>query len=59
MGETYGANGVSTAYAKLFVAAPDLVAALEYIVSWDPDRGKWNPETARDLARAAIAKARS
>ena len=30
-----------------------LLEALKYIMNWTPD--KWNPETARDLARAAIA----
>ena len=32
-----------------------LLEALKYIMNWTPD--KWNPETARDLARAAIAAA--
>ena len=30
-----------------------LLEALKYIMNWTPD--KWNPETARDLARAAIS----
>ena len=32
-----------------------LLEALKYIMNWTP--AKWNPETARDLARAAIAAA--
>jgi len=32
-----------------------LLEALKYIMNWTPD--KWNPETARELARAAIAAA--
>lgn len=41
---------------RLIAAAPDLLAALEYIVGWNPS--DWSAETARDLARAAIAKAK-
>lgn len=66
-----GANGRSVAYvihndderkqqrpdAALIAAAPAMLEALEYITSWNPDKGKWNPETARDLANAALAKA--
>ena len=44
------------ANARLIAAAPDLLAALEYIMAWTPN--DWNAETARDMARAAIAKAR-
>lgn len=46
------------ANARLIAAAPELLAALEYIVNWSPDAGKWNAETARDQALAAIAKAK-
>jgi hypothetical protein len=45
-----------SANARLIAAAPELLAALEYIVGWNSHA--WNTETARDLARAAIAKAR-
>ena len=41
--------------AKLMAAAPQLLAALQYIVAWSPNA--WNAETARDLARKAIAAA--
>lgn len=34
-------------------AHDDLVAALRYITEWYPDG--WSPETARDMARAALA----
>jgi hypothetical protein len=44
--------------ARLIAAAPDLLAALEYILDWSPDGSKWSGETARDMGRAAIAKAR-
>ena len=40
----------------LFAAAPSLLAALEYIVGWNPD--DWSAEKARDLARKAIAQAK-
>lgn len=43
------------ANARLIAAAPDLLDALRYIVEWNPDN--WSAERARDLARAAIAKA--
>ena len=43
---------------RLVASAPDLLAALEYIVAWSPDAEKWNAETARDKAAAAIAKAK-
>ena len=43
------------ANSRLIAAAPDLLAALEYIVGWNPT--DWKAEEARDLARAAIAKA--
>lgn len=41
--------------ADLIAAAPDLLAALQYIVAWNPE--DWSAEQARDMARAAIAKA--
>jgi hypothetical protein len=41
--------------ARLIAAAPELLEALQYIVGWNPD--DWSAETARDRARAAIAKA--
>lgn len=50
--------GEPRANAILIAAAPDLLAALEYIVAWSPDAEKWNAETARDKAAAAIAKAK-
>ena len=52
-----GVDGFSEgeANARLIAAAPDLLAALQYIAGWQPEN--WNPETARDMARAAIAKA--
>lgn len=34
----------------------DMLAALEYIVAWNPKT--WSAEKARDMAKAAIAKAR-
>ena len=40
----------------LIAAAPDMLAALEYIINWD--RNTWSAATARDMARAAIAKAK-
>jgi hypothetical protein len=40
----------------LIAAAPDMLAALEYILSWTPEN--WDPEHARDLAKAAITKAK-
>lgn len=49
---------VTAANARLIASAPDLLAALEYIVSWSPDAEKWNAETARNKAAAAIAKAK-
>lgn len=52
-------NNIGTncaANARLIAAAPDLLAALEYIIGWKPEA--WSSETARDLARAAIDKAR-
>ena len=42
--------------ARLIAAAPDLLAALEYIVGWRPTG--WSAETARDMARAALDRAR-
>lgn len=42
--------------ADLIAAAPDMLAALEYIVAWNP--ADWSAETARDMARTAIAKAK-
>lgn len=50
-------NGQMGANARLIAAAPDLLDALQYIVNWQTSPDKWNPETARDMARAAIAKA--
>jgi hypothetical protein len=41
--------------ADILAAAPELLAALEYIVEW---KDGFDPEKARDLARAAIRKAR-
>lgn len=52
-----GPDPHAEANARLIAAAPDLLEAVEYIVNWSDDKGKWNPETARDLCRAAIAKA--
>ena len=46
----------SEANARGIIAFPYLLAALEYIVNWDADT--WNPLMARDLANAAIAKAK-
>jgi hypothetical protein len=43
------------ANAALISAAPDLLAALEYIMAWDSD---WTVEQARTMARAAILKAK-
>jgi len=43
------------ANARLIAAAPDMLEALKYIVAWKPK--DWNPETARDMATAAISKA--
>jgi len=43
------------ANATLAIAAPELLAALEYIVDW---KEGFDPEKARDIARAAIAKAK-
>jgi len=43
------------ANARLIAAAPDMLEALKYIVAWKPK--DWNPETARDMAQQAIAKA--
>ena len=45
-----------SANANLIAAAPDMLAALEYIAAWEPNQ--WSPEIARDKARAAIAKAK-
>jgi len=55
----YEDGGVCTgeADARLIAAAPELLEALKYIVAWSPDGDKWNAERARDMARAAIAKA--
>lgn len=44
------------ANARLIAAAPDLLAALEYIVAWKPL--DWDAAKARGMARAAIAKAK-
>jgi len=41
--------------ARLLAAAPEMYAALTYIMSGDED---WDCETARDEARHAIAKAK-
>jgi hypothetical protein len=54
----YGAGIEDAPEARLIAAAPDLLAALEYILDWSPDGSKWSGETARDMGRAAIAKAR-
>ncbi len=54
----FGAHDVHMAMganASLISAAPDLLAALEYIMAWDSD---WTVEQARTMARAAIAKAK-
>ena len=52
----YGATDErKRADAVLISAAPDLLAALEYIMAWDSN---WTVEQARTMARAAIAKAR-
>jgi hypothetical protein len=51
-----GSVETTEANARLIAAAPDLLAALEYIVAWNPS--DWSAEKARDLARAAIAKAK-
>ena len=40
------------AHIRMMKAAPDLLAALQYIVNWNPDN--WDAELARDQARAAI-----
>ncbi len=52
-----GRNVCTKANGPLIAAAPDLLAALQYIVAWSPDAGRWNAETARDMANAAIARA--
>jgi hypothetical protein len=44
------------ANAHLIAAAPDMAEALAYIVAWNGT--DWNPDKARDMARAALAKAR-
>lgn len=44
------------ANARLMAAAPDLLEALEYVLDWRPDG--WSAETARAMARTAIAKAK-
>lgn len=36
----------------------ELLAALKYIIGWQPGLDKWNAETARNMARAAIIKAK-
>ena len=52
----YGATDErKQADARLISAAPDLLAALEYIMAWDSD---WTVEQARTMARAAILKAK-
>jgi hypothetical protein len=56
--ETIGYKHVRVPNAILIAAAPELLAALEYIMAWSPDGAKWDVETARSMARAAIAKAR-
>ena len=43
------------ANAHLIAASPEMLKALQYIVQWNPH--DWNPEEARNLANAAIAKA--
>lgn len=48
-------GGESNANARAISAVPDLIAALRYIVAWNPR--DWNPEKARSLACAALAKA--
>ena len=52
-----GDKGVAAvdADAALISAAPDMLAALEYIMAWDSD---WTVEQARTMARAAILKAK-
>lgn len=45
------------AIAALIAAGPELLGALKYITEWKADPTAWNPETARDMAKAAIAKA--
>ncbi len=40
----------------LLAAAPELLEALQYIMEWDA--GLWDPQKARSMARAAIAKAK-
>jgi hypothetical protein len=49
-------NHTILANAHLIAAAPDMLEALEYIVGWEPFQ--WAPETAREMAIAAINKAR-
>lgn len=54
----FGAHDVHMAMganAALISAAPDMLAALEYIMAWGPD---WRADTARAMGNAAIAKAK-
>lgn len=47
----------ANANARLISAAPELLEALRYIVDYDGPTGSWDPDKARNMARAAIAKA--
>lgn len=40
---------------QLIAAAPDMLAALQYIIAWQPT--DWNAEEARSMARLALEKA--
>lgn len=51
--DEYEAN----ANARLISAAPELLEALRYFVDYDGPTGSWDPNKARNMARAAIAKA--
>uniref|UniRef100_A0A6M3LFN2 Uncharacterized protein n=1 Tax=viral metagenome TaxID=1070528 RepID=A0A6M3LFN2_9ZZZZ len=44
------------ANAHLMAAAPDMLAALEYVIGWNSD--SWDADIARDMAVDAIAKAK-
>ena len=50
-----GIDATNWEIARLNNQNAQLLEALKYIMNWTPDN--WNPETARDLARAAIAAA--